>query len=85
MKVICIDNKRRKTTVPDEPTLIEGEVYTVVKILDGTTDMLFGSDTIPNCYWLKEIGEWFVFESDRFIPLSEIDETKTILHYEQSK
>lgn len=70
MKVICINNGPLKNSIGKvwcAPELIEGHTYTVI-------------NEIKNSYTLKEVsieeGNFHGFNKDRFIPLSEIDETE---------
>ena len=70
-KVICIDNKQRR--IPELNTLVEGEIYTVI----ATGPKLNGYYG----YRLKEIessGANGMYCSDRFIPLSAIDERELL-------
>jgi hypothetical protein len=65
MKVLCINAK----PVNCDIDLIEGEVYTVIDI-----EMFQNKDY----YVLAEIAKPNSFIKDRFIPLSDIDETEIV-------
>lgn len=73
MKVICIDAKKRHDEF-DGPSLIEGNVYTAVKTCRayGTTYHEYV------CYQLAEIPYPHLFDTDRFIECSEIDERELV-------
>jgi len=69
MKMICIDSSRKPSKVPIEQWIKEGEVYTVIKVVQmGLQDGKYG-------FLLKEVqmsADCFPYEyynADRFIPL----------------
>lgn len=68
MKVICIDAKWRPHTTPDKNNfrLVESENYTVLGEFKGSSGR-YG-------YELMENAGDSLYDKDRFIPLSEIDE-----------
>jgi hypothetical protein len=77
MKVICIDagnKKRGDGSIGDATELIEGAVYTVV---DETMSQ-YGTYG----FLLKEVKSTYhdegYFRSDRFVPLSDIDEMELV-------
>jgi len=75
MKVICIDGKIRPNEFPGEMP-IEGNEYTVIEFVKG-----IGTDYNQyDCYALKEIGVYpdNLYDCDRFIPISSIDETEFV-------
>lgn len=89
LRVLCIDDKDRPNSV-DSPSgwdIIEREVYTVCDE--------YISDDNKRCYSLEEDPdcEYYGYEADRFIPLSDIDEQemaveraiKKIPNYEKIK
>jgi len=81
MKVICIDDKLRAGEYPDY-RVKEGETYTVVDQRNGVDK--FGN-RIP-CYELQEFPkknmfDANLFQTDRFIPTSNIDETEFERNY----
>jgi len=73
MKVMCINNGKLRNhlgKINSAPELIEGETYTVI-----------GISNTGHGYILLEVkhGEQFSgFTKERFIPLSEIDETELV-------
>lgn len=88
MKVLCIDDKLR----PNEMyipgcELKEGETYTVVEEVTGyDINSVTGFSTNPRqCYVLAEFAAFpgVCFETNRFVPLSEIDETTFERNYQK--
>lgn len=74
MKVICIDDTIRPNEFEEGPNIKEGCDYTVV-------NQCIGYDKKWNagpCYELLETGTHWLYDVDRFIPLSNIDETEMI-------
>lgn len=78
MKVICIDDKPRPGDYTGSVNVKEGNTYTVLREAIG-----FGQDfRACRCYVLFEIPKSVnpnnLFEVNRFIRLSDIDETELI-------
>lgn len=75
MKVLCIDDKPRPGDILEaEKFLFEGKVYSVIKETIGYDDAAFTVNPVP-CYILAEDPGWG-YEINRFIPVSDIDETE---------
>jgi hypothetical protein len=79
MKVICIDSKNKPKKVPDNEWIVEGETYTVTRIIRmGLQDNTYG-------FLLKEVklsSSSFPYEyysADRFLPID------MIVHMEKEK
>lgn len=69
MRVVCIDSSNKPAKIPIEQWVKEGEVYTVVKIVQmGLQDGKYG-------FLLKEVQmstdcfPYEYYDADRFIPL----------------
>jgi hypothetical protein len=76
MKVICIDAEIRD---PRDYGLTEGAIYTASHC-----------EQLPQSYYIMEVpfsklGNLCVYKKDRFIPLSNIDETELATIREQDK
>ena len=89
MRVLCIDNKPRPEEGPVNENgvseiLNENQVYTVGQRFNqarGYNDKILN---IP-VYTLIEIGSKWGFAVDRFVPISDIDETEFIREYNLEK
>lgn len=72
MKVLCIDDKRRPGDYPATPMVKEGCIYNTTGICNG-----YGTDSsVELSYYLQEFDKKYVFDVDRFVPLSDISETE---------
>lgn len=80
MKVLCIDDALRPCDFPGLPNVTEGCIYTVYKTCKGR-----GADgTYAVCYKLEEfkaINSDLCWDVDRFVPLSDIDESTMERNY----
>lgn len=78
MRVLCIDDKRRPGDYSFTPMVKEGCIYHTTGICDG-----YGADgTFELSYYLIEFDKRYVFDVDRFIPLSDISETEMQRNYQ---
>jgi hypothetical protein len=79
-KVICIDGKPRPKEYSHYPPIQEGKQYTITG-----QEVGYYTDGSPvKCYTILEAPNW-LYEIDRFIPVSEIDETEFQRNYEKEK
>ena len=82
MRVLCVDGKRRREDIGNEPLLNEGDVYEVECEVYGTTS----TGRVVACYKLACIGFPYVYVKDRFIPCAgdecEMRKEKETLHQE---
>lgn len=88
MKVLCIDDKIRPgEMIMPGGKIKEGETYNAIETVTGYSfDPVIGKFTDPKaCYRLAEFTSPtdICFETDRFIPLSNIDELTFNRNYQK--
>jgi len=70
MKVLCVDDKIRPGDFSATPRVKENCIYNTTRTCNG-----YGADrTIVLCYALEGFDQKYVWDCDRFIPLSDISE-----------
>jgi hypothetical protein len=69
MKAICIDASNRPSKVPESEWVIEGEVYTITRIVRmGLQDNKFGV-LLKEVKLSDESFPYELYDSERFLPL----------------
>jgi hypothetical protein len=69
MKAICIDDKNRPAKVPQYEWIVEGETYTITKIVRmGLQDNKFGV-LLKEVQLSSQSFPYELYDADRFIPL----------------
>jgi hypothetical protein len=69
MKAICIDDKNRPAKVPQNEWIVEGETYTITKIVRmGLQDNKFGV-LLKEVQLSSQSFPYELYDADRFIPL----------------
>jgi hypothetical protein len=69
MKAICIDASNRPSKVPESEWVIEGEVYTIIRIVRmGLQDNKFGV-LLKEVELSAESFPYELYDSERFLPL----------------
>jgi len=69
MKAICIDDKNRPAKVPQNEWIVEGETYTITKIVRmGIQDNKFGV-LLKEVQLSSQSFPYELYDADRFIPL----------------
>jgi hypothetical protein len=69
MKAICIDASNRPSKVPESEWIIEGEVYTITRIVRmGLQDNKFGV-LLKEVKLSDESFPYELYDSERFLPL----------------
>jgi hypothetical protein len=69
MKAICIDDKNRPAKVPQHEWIVEGETYTITKIVRmGLQDNKFGV-LLKEVQLSSQSFPYELYDADRFIPL----------------
>jgi hypothetical protein len=69
MRAICIDASNRPSKVPDSEWLIEGEVYTIIRVVRmGLQENKFGV-LLKEVKLSSESFPYELYDAERFLPL----------------
>lgn len=79
MRVVCIDKNSDPLAIPasKEDQIFEGEIYTVTRYSEYSLNNISKVERYP-VYTLAERSPNVGYAVERFIPLSDIDETEMI-------